>query len=235
MLNYMKYSFKNKTILITGSSIGIGRETALKFAAEGGNVVITYYNDRGEALAVADKCRELGANEVMITQLNVIDNDSIKDAVDKVAARFGEISVLINNAGVVVWKHLFEQSFENIEQQVRINIEGLIKMTKMCLPYLKDTVINMASGAGMVGFPELTTYCATKFAVRGFTESLAKEMPSLNVFSINPGMTATRMNNFKGQSPEKVADIILNVAKGEYGVKSGQDVNVWEVPSRVEG
>ena len=78
-------------------------------------------------------------------------------------------------------------------------------------------------------FPDLTTYCATKYGVRGFTQSLALEEPNLRIYSVNPGMTATRMTNYQGVPPEKVAKVILNTAKGIYNVPSGGDVDVWKL------
>ena len=158
---------KNKVVLITGSSLGIGRETAFKFAKEGCKVVVTYFKDKKEGEKVAKKCIELGASEVIVLQLNVMDDKSIKDCVKKTIEKFNHIDILINNAGIVVWKNLKEQSFEYIENEVRTNLEGLIKMTRECLPYIKETIINISSGAGKDAFAGLSTYCATKFGVRG--------------------------------------------------------------------
>ncbi len=222
-------SLKNKTILITGSSIGIGRETALLLAKEGCRIAITYYKDRKEAEATAKECIESGSPDVLAVQLNVLDNRSIKNSVKKAVARFGKIDILINNAGIVVWNKLESQGYKDIENQIRTNLEGLIKMTKECLPHMKDTIINIASGAGLHGFGDLTTYCATKFGVRGFSQSLALEIPHIKVYVVNPGKTATRMNDFHGMPPEKVAEVIVNTAKGKYRVPSGGDVNVWDV------
>ena len=118
---------KNKIILITGSSLGIGKETAFKFAKEGCKVIVTYYKDKKEGLDVADECRKLGASDVLVLQLNVADDKSIKDCVKEVIKKFKEIDILINNAGVIVWKTFDKQSFEDIEYQLRINLEGLIK------------------------------------------------------------------------------------------------------------
>ncbi len=219
---------RNKVVLITGSSLGIGRETAFKFAKEGCKVVISYYKDKKEAEQVARKCLELGASDVLLIQLNVMDNSSIKNCVKKVTNKFGNIDILINNAGIVVWKRLKEQTFEDIENEVRTNLEGLIKMTRECLPYVKDTIINISSGAGKDAFAGLSTYCATKFGVRGFTQAIAQELRHIKVYSVNPGTTATRMTGFAGTSPEKVAEIILKTAKGETKADSSRDVDVWE-------
>lgn len=153
---------------------------------------------------------------------------SIRQVVDQTIKKFGKISILVNNAGTIAWKLLEKQNLDEIENQVRTNLEGLIKMTKICLPHLEDTIINISSGAGKSGYAELTTYCATKFGVRGFTQALAEEVP-FKVYSVNPDTTKTRMTNFRGRPPEQVAEVILNAAKGKYGVPSGSDIDVWEV------
>lgn len=170
----MPNSLKNKIVLITGSSIGIGRETAQVFAEEGCKLVITYYKDKSDGEKVALKCKELGAADVLILPLNVADDKSISNIVKETVKKFGAIDILINNAGIIVWKHFSEQSKGEIEEQLRVNLEGLIKMTKECLPHIKEAIINISSGAGLEGYETLTTYCATKFGVRGFTQALAQ-------------------------------------------------------------
>jgi NAD(P)-dependent dehydrogenase (short-subunit alcohol dehydrogenase family) len=220
---------ENKVVLITGSSIGIGQATAFEFAKEGCKVVITYYKDKEEAEKTRLKCMTLGASDTLLIHLNLMENESILFTVEKVIEKFGQIDILINNAGVLAWKPLRQQTFDEIEAQVRVNLEGLIKMTKASLPYLTDCIINISSGAGKSPFPDLTTYCATKYGVRGFTQSLALEEPDFRVYSVNPGMTATRMTNYQGVPPEKVAKIILNTAKGLYNVSSGGDIDVWKL------
>lgn len=219
---------KGKVVLITGSSAGIGRETAYKFSREGCAVVITYRKDKENAEVASKKCLELGAPDVLVIQLDVTDGNSIKAAVKKIAGKFGRIGVLVNNAGVLARGNLGEQSYGDIESQLRINLEGLIKVTKECLPYVKDMIINIGSGAGLHGFRGLSVYCATKFGVRGFTQALAAELPGTRVYAVNPGTTATRMTGFQGVPAEKVAEVIVNTAKGKYDVPSGGDVNVWE-------
>ncbi|NPA52056.1 MAG: SDR family oxidoreductase [Aquificae bacterium] len=219
---------KNKVTLITGSSIGIGRYTAYEFAKEQAIVIITYYKDKEEAIKTYKNCLELGMPEGKILYLNLKDNQSIKNCVKEVVDSYGQIDILINNAGVLAWKPLREQSFEEIENQVRVNLEGLIKFTKESLPFITQSIINIGSGAGKTAFPELTTYCATKFGVRGFTQALALEEPHINIYVVNPGMTATKMTGYKGVSPKIVAKVILNTAKGIYKKPSGSDIDVWE-------
>lgn len=218
---------KNKVVLITGSSLGIGREAAFKFAKEGCKLIITYYKDKKEGEDTAKKCIDLGSSDVLSLQLNVMDNSSIKNCAKKSIEKFGHIDILVNNAGIVNWKNLEEQAFEEIEDEVKTNLEGLIKMTRECLPYIKEAIINISSGAGKSAFAGLSTYCATKFGVRGFTQAIAQELRHLKVCSINPGATATRMNDFHGTSPEKVAEVILKAAKGDIKPDSSKDIDVW--------
>ncbi|MEW6419590.1 MAG: SDR family oxidoreductase [Nitrospirota bacterium] len=219
---------KNKVVLITGSSSGIGRETAFKFASENARVVVTYCSDRPGGQNTEKRCKELGASETLLIKLDLRDNKSILNAVDKVVRTFGKIDILINNAGVAVWKPLKKQNLADIEDQIRTNLEGLIKMTCTCLPHIKDMIINIASGAGQTGFAELAPYCATKFGARGFTQALAQEISIPKIYAVNPDMTKTRMTGFHGRPPEQVAQIVLNTAKGKYRKSSGSDINVWD-------
>jgi 3-oxoacyl-[acyl-carrier protein] reductase len=219
----------SKVVLITGSSIGIGAATAKEFAKEGAKVVVTYFRDKGEGERVKGECEKLGAEEVLLLHLNLMDNQSIKDCVAEVVQKFGKIDILINNAGVIVWEKVRDESFEEIEYQVRTNFEGLIKITRQALPFIKETVINISSGAGLSAGSHYTVYSSTKFGIIGFTEGLALEEPGLKVFCINPGTTATRMGDFRGDRVGDVAKIILNTAKGQYRLTSGDYLNVWDV------
>ncbi len=228
MISKAGTSLKGKTVVITGASIGIGREDAYGFASEGCSLAITYNTHKEEAEETAAKCLERGAPQCITVHLNIMDEKSIVRALREITFAFNQISILINNAGIIVWKHLGEQSLRDIEMQVRTNLEGVIKMTMLSLPYVKETVINMASAAGLDGYEYLTTYCATKWGVRGFTKALAQEFPGRKVFAVNPGVIATQMNDFQGMPPERVAEVIVNLAKGMYNVQSGDDVNIWD-------
>ncbi|MGE5172446.1 MAG: SDR family NAD(P)-dependent oxidoreductase [Betaproteobacteria bacterium] len=219
-------SLKGKTILITGASIGIGREDAYLFAEEGCRLAITYNTHKHEAEETAAKCLELGASDCLTVHLDIMDDESITRALRKVVFAFGRISILINNAGTVVWKHLGEQSFRDIEVQLRTNLEGLIKLTRLSLPHVREMIINIAGGAGLAGYEYLTTYCATKWGLRGFTKALAQELPGRKVYAVNPGVTATQMNDFQGMPPRRVAEVVVNLAKGMYDLESGDDVNI---------
>ena len=229
-------NLKDRIVLITGSSQGIGRETALEFAKQGSKVVITYNVNKKQAHEVFKECNKL--NEAFLVHLDVTDTNSVKNCIEDTIDKFGAIDILINNAGFAVWKKFIEQSEEEIDNQIDINIRGLIKTTKQVLPYLKSQgegmVINIGSGAGKEGIGGLSVYSSTKFAVRGLTQALSDEImesgekSNIRFYIVNPGMTSTKMTDFSGISPKKVSDVIINTAKENFDKSSGEDIDVWD-------
>jgi len=116
---------------------------------------------------------------------------------------------------------------------VETNLLGVMNLTLEVLPHLKKqdegVIINVASVAGKEPYGELTPYCATKFGLRGFTQALAIELPEkIKIYSVNPGMTKTRMTGFRGDPVDKVAQIIVNAAQGKIKKKPGSDIDVSE-------
>lgn len=220
---------RGKNVLITGAANGIGAETAHAFAREGAHLVLTYHRDKKAAEVTAQRCRDAGSPKVIILELDVSDDASIDAAVKKTLTMFGPIHVLVNNAGMAMWKKLQDQTYGEIRMQIGTNLEGLIKMTRAFLGFTKETIINIGSGAGYSGYAELSVYCATKFGVRGFTQALAEERKDLRIYCVNPGLTATRMTGFRGLPPSHVAEIILQAAQGRNPLPSGSDINVWEM------
>jgi len=221
----------NKVVLITGSSAGIGKETAIQFAKKGSRIIVTYNEGKEEGEKVLEECKK--HSDAILLHLDVRDDDSIDKLVKETIERLGRIDILVNNAGVIRWKHLIKQSREDIEEQIKVNLLGLIKVTRAFLSQFhkqKDgIIINIASGAGKEGFSELTTYCATKFGVRGFTQALSYELTrGVRIYCVNPGMTSTRMTNYTGIAPSKVAEVILLAAEEKLDKESGDDVDVWE-------
>ncbi len=221
---------KNKIVLVTGSSQGIGKAIALEFAKMGARVIITYNANKQKAEENLEKCKKF--SECLLVHLDITSEDSIIECVKKIIDKFGAIDILINNAGIISWKSLIEQSSKEIDLQIDTNLRGLIKMTKITLPYLlkqnEAIIINVSSGAGKRGTANITLYCATKFGVRGFTESLSQEVPkNVKIYSLNPGKTATKMTDFIGNSPENIANLIVEVVKENIKIKSGEDIDLW--------
>ncbi len=214
--------------LITGSSSGIGRETAYRFARAGSGVVVTYFRGRARGEAAERKCRRLGAADTLLLDLDVTDDASIRRAAVSVKRKYGKIDFLVNNAGVGVFNPFRGQTPREIERQIRTNLEGLIKVTRAFLPLVRKGIINIASVAGKEPYAEMSVYCASKFGVRGFTRSLALEHPRLRVCCVNPDMTATRLSGYRGRPPEEVAEAVFRAATGAAPCDGG-DVDVWDV------
>ena len=216
------------TVVITGSSEGIGRETAYRFSREKWNVVLTYHEDEKEGNEAKAECDRLGAMSSFLLRLDVADPSSIKHAAREIEHAVGKVTVLVNNAGIDVWKPLREQTPEEVARQVRTNLEGLITMTLVMLPQVGETVINLGSWAGVEGYSGISVYSATKAGIRGFTRSLAKEETGLKIYTVYPSRTATQMTRYRGDPPAKVADVIFGAAIGLYDLPSGADIPVWD-------
>ena len=220
---------EDKVVLITGSSNGIGRETAIAFAKKGSNVIVTYHHDKENAQQVFQLCNKI--KKSLLVELDVQEDASIENCFKKISEEYRFIDILINNAGIASWKSLTEQTSDEIKSQIDTNLTGLIKMTKAALPYMNKNgyIINISSGAGKKGHENLTIYCATKFGVRGFTEALALELTNgIKTYSLNPGKTATLMTDFVGNPPSKIAELILKTVYGEIKVNSGEDIDLWK-------
>jgi len=217
------------TVLVTGASLGIGREIAFGFAAAHSRLALTYLEHEAEARSVAARCRELGAADVHLVPLDLGDETSIRACAATVIDAFGRLDVLVNNAGVVVWRPFLEQSFSEIDLQVLVNLQGTMKLTWLLLPQVRDAIITIASTASLHGTSALAPYCASKWGVRGFVKALAREHPEKRIVAVHPTVTATRMNDFKGMAPERVAEVVLMVARGEFELQPGADVDVREL------
>ncbi len=199
---------------MTGAGIGIGREIALRFASAGCRLALTYFEHRAEAEEVAERCLGLGAADVIVVSLQQADDDSLRTLFERVIDHFGVVDILVNNAGVVVWRPFLGQDFGEIESQIAVNLLGLMKLTWVFLPMVSDAVINICSTASLHGTATLAPYCASKWGVRGFTRALALEHPDKRIVSVHPTVTATRMNDMQGMSPERVAEVVFGVASG---------------------
>ncbi|QHV94313.1 SDR family oxidoreductase [Spirosoma endbachense] len=186
----------NQTILITGASSGIGRQTAKLFQSKGWNVIATMRKPESET-----ELTEL--DNVLVTQLDVLDVDSIENAVKAGIQKFGEIDVLLNNAGYGAYGLLESFSREKIIRQFNTNVIGLLDVTKALLPHFRANkrgmIINISSIGGKMTFPLGALYHGTKFAVEGISESLSYEVEQFggSVKIIEPGAIAT---DFAGRS-----------------------------------
>lgn len=185
-----------QTILITGASSAIGRETAKLFQSRGWNVVATMRDPAaGAELAALDN--------VLVTRLDVTESPSIQTATDAALARFGTVDVLLNNAGYGAYGPLEAFDMERIRRQFDTNVIGLIEVTKAILPHMRavksGTIVNVSSIGGKMTFPLGTLYHGTKFAVEGLSEALHYELEPIGIRMkiIEPGTIRT---DFGGRS-----------------------------------
>jgi len=186
----------NQTILITGASSGLGKETAKLFQSKGWNVIATMRKPENET--------ELTALEnVLVTKLDVLDIKTMDSAIAESFHKFGKIDVLVNNAGYGAYGPLESFSRESITRQFNTNVIGLLDVTRALLPHFRKnksgTIINISSIGGKMTFPLGALYHGTKFAVEGISEALKYEVEQFGgkVKIIEPGSMDT---DFTGRS-----------------------------------
>jgi len=222
---------RDKVILITGASRGIGAATAILAAKEGARVAVNYNKNEKAAMELVRKIIQENG-QVFAIQADVADQYQVNHMIEGVIKKWGRVDVLINNAGVYVDGNFREASVEDIDLQIDINLRGLLYATHAALPIMArqkgGVIVNISSGVGKHGEGGIAVYSATKFAVIGFTQSLAEETENENirVYAICPGQTATDMGAHAGMPPEKVAKKVIECAKEEVGLHSGGDVEV---------
>ena len=169
-----------KVWFITGCSTGFGRELA-KGALEAGNQVVVTARKPEDINDIVESFPDTA----IAVQLDVTKPGEIKSSVEQAIAKFGRIDVLVNNAGIGYFGAIEESDDEEVRRMFEINVFGLANMTKEVLPFMRKQksghIVNIASIGGLVGFPGVGFYNATKFAVDGLSESLAKELAPLGI------------------------------------------------------
>ncbi len=179
-----------KTILITGTSSGIGKATVIKFAREGWNVVATMRSPERETELTR-------LDNVLVAKLDVQQPDTIAAAVAQGLEKFGRIDVLVNNAGYGEFGLFETATEEQVRTQFEVNLFGVMNTIRALLPHLRERregmIVNISSGAGRFTLPLLSLYASSKFAMEGFTEALSYELGALNIVVkiVEPGGTHT--------------------------------------------
>jgi NAD(P)-dependent dehydrogenase (short-subunit alcohol dehydrogenase family) len=195
-----------KTVLITGCSSGFGEAAARLFANNGWNVIATMRNP-------SEGFREY--SNVLVTKLDVQDNETIKAAVNLGITRFEKIDVIINNAGYGLFGVFEGTSRQKVQEQFDVNVFGVMDVVRETLPHFRENrsglYINVSSGAGVFGLPMISLYNASKFALEGFSESLSYELAALGigVKVVEPG----------------------GVLETKFGQRSGQEFSSTATPS----
>ena len=185
----------HQVALITGCSSGIGYETALMLARNGFHTFATMRNTKkSNSLEEIIKKERLDLN---IRELDVNDDTSIEKTINCIKSEANRIDVLINNAGYGLVGFFEDLTLDEIRNQFETNFFGVLNITKKIIPIMRSqksgTIINVSSGAGQVGFPGISAYVSTKFAIEGFSESLMYELfpYGIKVVIIEPGVIKT--------------------------------------------
>jgi NADP-dependent 3-hydroxy acid dehydrogenase YdfG len=257
-------NFAGKTAVITGAGSGMGRYLAVLLAKAGANVAICDINqDTLNATATMVKQYNVGLSTHVV---DMGDMDQIEALPEAVIAQHGSVDLLFNNAGVTVGSTFDGMSERDWDWVMNINLNGVVKSSRVFLPYLKDrpeaVLVNTSSIFGMIAVAGQSVYHATKFGVRGFTESLAKEFKGTNlqVHCVHPGHVGTNilansrfntdqpgrfgedfnkdemaeMFRTKGMHPSRAASIILNGVRGnKRRIFVGLDAKLMDLAQRL--
>lgn len=221
----MNDSLHGKIAIVTGGSSGLGKAIARKLAQEGAEVIITARNER-RLLESKEEMRKQGLR-VHAQKMDVGNEDDVKRVVDEVISQHKRIDILVNNAGVGFKGPVDTMETEKFDLMMNTNVRGVFLMTKYVLPHMKSQrsgyIINISSGAGKSGIPNLAVYCASKYAVAGFSEAVAQEARQFDVrvSVVYPGSINTDFHTNFGESlddatkeimmqPEDVAETIYH-------------------------
>jgi short-subunit dehydrogenase len=224
-------NLENKVVLITGASSGFGEEAALLFAKEGCKVVLAARRiDRLQNLAA--KIQNLGSEAIAIP-VDIVDSLEVDNMVRTTLDLYGHIDILFNNAGIgrVDWfeNHSLERDINTL---VQVNLTALMQVTHVVLPYMlargEGHIINMVSVAGLIALPLITSYSASKYGARAFTDALRREVApfGIKVSGIYPGPAATEFGQHVGKNEayRSVRSVIKMRLTSEYVARRVLDV-----------
>jgi len=237
--------FKNKSVLITGASSGIGKQTAIEFAKKGANLILVAR--RKEKLELVAKELEKFKISVLVCPCDVSDKDQVKEMSKIVLEKFDSIDILINNAGFAIYGSVSDLSIDEIEPQMKTNYLGMVYCIKNFLPSMLEKksghIVNVASVAASFGLPGIASYCASKFAMLGFSEGLKHELKNsgIGITVVSPIMVKTNFfdhpsfDSMPKYSPtslssKTVANVILKASNSprlEIIVPSPVRIAVW--------
>ncbi|CAG4968075.1 unnamed protein product [Parnassius apollo] len=240
-------SFKNKVVIVTGSSSGIGASTAIEFAKEGAQVVLVGRNE-AKLTNVREQCEKVG-KKPLIVKADVSKDDDAKTIINKTIEHFGKLDVLVNNAGMGGWQDILKDGFmETYDRIMNINLRAPVYITHLAIPYLiksKGNIINVSSVAGIstVGLEDSTPYCISKAGISHFSRSVALKLApyGIRVNTVSPGPVYTDIlanssadealfEQFKRDTalkrvsePKEIADLILFLASDKAKGITGSD------------
>lgn len=238
---------EGKTAIITGATRGIGRGIALTFAKQGANVAFTYSSSEEAALSLENELTALGV-KAKSYKSNAADFNEAQNLVDQVLELFGNVDILINNAGITKDNLLMRMSEEDFDNVMDVNLKSVFNMTKAIqktmLKNRNGVIINMSSVVGVKGNAGQTNYAASKAGIIGFSKSVALELGSRNIRCnvVAPGFIETEMTAKLGEdvvkgwadaiplkrggTPEDIANACVFLSSDLATYITGQVINV---------
>ncbi|MDX1761210.1 MAG: SDR family oxidoreductase [Christiangramia sp.] len=247
-------SLKGKTVIITGASSGIGEATALKLAKEGANVVLTARSE-DKLKKLQAKIEEQNAGKALVVAADVTKKDEVQNVVDKTKEKFGSVDGIVNNAGLMPLSYVKNLHTDEWDKMVDVNLKGVLNGVSAVLPTMMEqksgNIINISSSAGRKIYPGGAVYCATKAAVKMFSEGLRMELApnfNINVTSIEPGFVDTALtdtitddeikegllSNFKEMTPLEAEDIAEAIYYSMTQPKRANINDVYIMPTEQE-
>ena len=187
--------------IVTGAAVGIGRAIAVAYGREGAKVVVNYSKSEREAKETAEQVDKAGG-ESLLVKADVSQDAQVREVVRRALERFGRIDILVNNAGVLAKgkpSPFYEKTEDAWDYVINVNLKGMFNCTRAVIEHMirrkSGKIVNISSTSGLVGFPGLVDYSASKAGVIGFTMALAKEVSTygINVNAVAPGATETEM------------------------------------------
>ncbi|NIM25061.1 MAG: SDR family NAD(P)-dependent oxidoreductase [Nitrososphaeria archaeon] len=220
-------NFKNKLVLITGASSGIGRAAALQFAKKGANLILVARN-KEKLNQTAEDLKKFNVS-IFVLECDVSKKSDVEKMAKSILEKHDSVDILVNNAGFAIYGPVSKLSIEEIESQMATNYFGMIYCVKNFLPSMikkkSGHIVNVASVAASFGLPGIASYCASKFAMLGFSEGLKHELKGtgVGITVVSPIMVRTnffdhpsfeKMPKYSptSLSPETVANAILKAA-----------------------
>lgn len=237
----------DKCALITGATRGIGKQIAITLAKQGYNIALNYRKENEELENTKKEIEEIGV-QILAVKGDVSNFEDCENFVKQVIERFGQIDVLVNNAGITKDMLLMRMKKEDFEQVIDTNLVGTFNVTKNVVPYMMKArsgrIINISSVVGISGNAGQTNYSASKAGIIGFTKSLAKEIASRNIFvnAVAPGFIETNMTDVlkddvkqeiakniplkRMGTAQDVANVVKFLASDDSSYITGQVINV---------
>ncbi|MBR2588398.1 MAG: 3-oxoacyl-[Bacilli bacterium] len=233
--------------VVTGGTRGIGRQVVISLAEQGYDIATNYRSENDDLESIKEEVRSIG-RRIYTYKCDISDFENSKDFIENVIAEFGQIDVLINNAGITKDGLLMRMKKEDFESVIDVNLVGTFNITRNVIPYMikakHGRIVNISSVVGISGNAGQTNYSASKAGIIGFSKSLAKEVASRNICvnCVAPGFIQTKMTDvLKNEVKEEimkqiplkrfgtvqdVANVVKFLVSEESSYITGQVINI---------